>query len=103
MNLFTKQKQTHRLRNNLWLQGVGERLRGRDSLEVWDQHVYTAIFKMDYQQGPTVYHKELCSVLHGSLDGRGVWGRMDTCIHVAESLCCPLETITTLFIGSTPI
>ena len=25
-----------------------------------------------------------------------VWGRMDTCIYMAESLCCLLETITTL-------
>ena len=32
---------------------------------------------MDNQQGPTVEHRELCSVLCGSLDGRGVWGRMD--------------------------
>ena len=26
-------------------------------------------------------------------------GRMDTCIGMAESLCCPPETITTLLIG----
>ena len=44
---------------------------------------------------------ELCSVLCGSLDGRGVWGRMDTCIHMAECLCCPPETITIVLIGST--
>ena len=37
-------------------------------------------------------------MLCGGLDGRGVWGRMDTCICMAESLCCPPETITTLFI-----
>ena len=42
--------------------------------------VYTAIFKMDNQQGPTVLHRELRSVLAGSLDGRGVSGRMGTCI-----------------------
>ena len=41
----------------------------------------------------------LCS----SLDGRGIWGRMDICIHVAESLCFLLETITTLLITYTPI
>ena len=41
----------------------------------------------------------LCS----SLDGRGVWGRMDTCICMAESLCCPPETIITLLIGYTRI
>ena len=39
----------------------------------------------------------------GSLDGRGVWGRMDTCICMAESLCCPPETITILLIGYTSI
>ena len=42
-------------------------------------------------------------MLCGSLDGRGVWGRMDRCICMAESLCCPPETITTLLIGYTPI
>ena len=35
--------------------------------------------------------------------GRGVWGRMDTCICKAESLFCPRETTTTLFISYTPI
>ena len=30
----------------------------------------------------------------GSLDGRGVWGRMDTSIYPAESLGCPPETVT---------
>ena len=42
-------------------------------------------------------------MLCGSLDGRGVWGRMDSCIGLAESLCCPPETITTLLTGYTPI
>ena len=48
-------------------------------------------------------HRELCSMLRGSLDGKGVWGRLDTCICMAEYLCCPPETITTLFIGYAPI
>ena len=39
---------------------------------------------------------ELCSC--ASLDGRGVWGRMNTCICMAESLCCSPETTTTLLI-----
>ena len=38
----------------------------------------------------------------GSLDGTGVWGGMNTCICMAESLCCSLET-TTLLIGYIPI
>ena len=57
---------------------------------------------MDTEQGPTVYHMELCSMLCGSLDGRGVWGRMDTCIHM-KSVCCSSEIVTALFIASTPI
>ena len=38
----------------------------------------------------------------GFTDGRGVWGRMDTCIRMAEYLCRPPETITTLLTGFTP-
>ena len=41
-------------------------------------------------------------MLCGSLDGRGVWGRMDTRICMAESFCSSPETITTLLIGYTP-
>ena len=53
---------------------------GRGSRRVWHGCVHTTIFKMDDQQGPVVEHRELCSMLSGSLDGRGVWGRMDKCI-----------------------
>ena len=38
-----------------------------------------------------------------NLGWEGVWGRMDTCIFMTESLCCPSETVTTLLIGYTPI
>ena len=58
---------------------------------------------MDNQQEPTVQHMKLCSMLCGSLDGREVWGRMDTCIRMAEPLCCSLEMTTTLLIGYIPI
>ena len=51
---------------------------------------------------PSTY-RELCSILCGSLDGRRVWRRMDTCICMAESLCCLPETITTLLISYSPI
>ena len=33
----------------------------------------------------------------------GGWGRMDTCMCMAESLCCSPETATTLLISYTPI
>ena len=64
---------------------------------------HTAIFKMDNQQGPIVQHIEFSSILYGTLDGRGLSGRMDTCICMAESLCCSSENITILLIGYTPI
>ena len=42
-------------------------------------------------------------MLHGSLDGKGVWERMDTCICIIRPLHCSPETTTTLLIGYTPI
>ena len=38
-------------------------------------------------------------MLCGSLDGKGVWETMDTCVCMAESLCCSPETIITLFVN----
>ena len=40
-------------------------------------------------------------MLCGSLDGRGIWGRIDICM--AEFFCYPPETITTLLISWTLI
>ena len=57
------------------------------------------INEMGNHQGPTIQHTELCSILRGSLDERGIWGRMDTCICMTESLGCSPETITTLLIN----
>ena len=65
--------------------------------------VMYSVSKMDHQRGPTVWHRELCWRPCGSLDGRGVWGRRDACVRVAESLCRPPETITTLLTDSAPI
>ena len=42
----------------------------------------------------------LCGILDDG--GGGVWGRMDACMCMAKSLCCPPETIT-LLIDCTPI
>ena len=53
MNLLTKQKQAHRLREGTY--GYqGERTARRDSQGVWNGHVHSAIFKMDNQLGPIV-------------------------------------------------
>ena len=45
----------------LWL--LRRRMAERYSQGVWNGYAHTALFKMDNQQGPTVQHKELCSVL----------------------------------------
>ena len=100
MNLFTNQKQIPRLGGQTYDCQRG-RMQRRDGQGVWNGHVHTTVFKMDNQQGPTVEHRELCSVLCGSLDGRAVWGRMDTCICPTESLHCSPETVTTLLISYT--
>jgi len=35
-----------------------------------------------------VQHRDFCSVLCDNLDERGVWGRMDPCVYVAELQVC---------------
>ena len=57
---------------------------------------------MDNQQGPTVQHKELCSILCNNLNGRRIWKRIDTRTYITESLCCTPETNTTLLINCSP-
>ena len=61
-------------------------------------HVHGAIFKMGNQQRPAVQHKELCSGLRGSLEGRGFGGEGPR-TRRAESLHCSPETITALLTG----
>ena len=56
MNLFIKQKQTHRLENKLML--LGGRMGGRASLGVWNGHVPTALFKMNNVMLTSILEKE---------------------------------------------
>ena len=103
MNLFTKQKETD-LENKLMVAGLG--WRGRNSQGFAEGHlgkVHTAILKMDNQQGTIIQHIEHYSVLCSNLDGRGLWGRIDTYICMAETLHCSPEITTTLLIGYTSI
>ena len=51
----------------------------------------------------TIQHLELCLMLCYSLKKKGVWGRMDICICMAEFLHYSSEIITILLIGYTPI
>ena len=84
---------------------------GRDSEEVWDRHAHTAIFKMDNQQGPTVWHREHCSMLcinnneflrKANLK-KNIYMYIYICIYICESLRCTPATNTTLLINYIPI
>ena len=62
-----------------------------------------ALKKERKKEKPTVQHIELYSMLCASLLGRGIWGRMHTCICMAEFLHCSPKTIRTVLIDYTPI
>ena len=51
---------------------------------------------------PLILLKQTKKNCMGAWIGGELWGRMDTCICIAESLCCPPETITTLLIRLYP-
>ena len=59
----------------------GEEWGGMDCLGVQDGHAHTTIFKVDNQQGSTVQHSELCSMLCGAWMGGGLGenGYLYTC------------------------
>ena len=78
MNLSTKQKQTHRHREQTCCcQGGGEW--GRGGLGVWGQKMKTITFRMDKQQGPTVQHRELYPISWDKLYGKEY---RKECMHV---------------------
>ena len=52
MNLFTKQKQTHRHRKK----------KKTMVTKVINSNIHTTIYKIDNQQGPTVKHRENYSI-----------------------------------------
>ena len=51
MNLFTKQKQTHKLIEQIY--SCQSRRIGGKRQEVWVQYIHTALFTMDKQQEPS--------------------------------------------------
>ena len=65
---YKPERDSQTLKTNLQL------MEGRDRRGVWDRQVHAAAFKTGNQQGPPLEHRELCSVLGGSLEGRGVGG-----------------------------
>ena len=66
-------------------------------------HMYSLLYLKWITNKDLLFSTGNCSMLCGSLDGRGVWGRVDICICMAESLHCSPGTITALLTGNTPI
>ena len=77
---------------------MGERV-----VQEFEMDRYTVLYLKWITNKDLLYSTDNCSMLCGSLDGSRVWGRMDTCICLAESLCCPPEAVTMLLINSAPI
>ena len=48
---------------------------GEGTVREFGMDIHTAIFKMDTQQGLSIWHMELCSMSCAKLDRRVVWGR----------------------------
>ena len=53
MNLFTKQKQTHRLQKQTYGYQRGQVV-GRDGSGVWDWHMHALVYRMNGQWKPAV-------------------------------------------------
>ena len=60
---------------------------------------YTLLYLERLNNKDLLYSTGNSAHLWGSLDGRGVWESRDTCVCIAQFLCCPPETTTTLLIG----
>ena len=95
MNLLTKQKETHRLRK----QTHGYQREG--IVRGFGKVMYTLLYlKRITTKTYCIVH--LLNVMCQP-GWEGDWGRMNTCVCMAESLHCSPEIITTLLIGYTPI
>ena len=53
-----------------------------DKLRAWGEHTQTTVYKTDNQQGPTIQHRELYSIVCNDLDGKRIWTRIYTHTHI---------------------
>ena len=91
-NALPKEKETHKLKNKFMVAGGGRRIGEEREFGI---DMYTLLYLKWITRKGLLLHRDLCSILGGSLGGRGIWGRMETCICMAESLHCSPEAITT--------
>ena len=93
---LTKQRDSQTWKTSLGFWGQGG--------IVWDfgKARHTLLY-LEWTSGKDLPYAQGTQLLSpGSLGGRGVWGRADTCVCLAEPLCSP-ETITMLLTGYTPV
>ena len=67
---------------------------GGGILREFGMDMYTLLY-LKWITNKSLVYLEFCSMLCGSLDGRGVWGSVGTC----KSLRCSPEAVTTLLTG----
>ena len=93
--LAYKTKRLTDLKNELMVVGGWEKGRGKRIIREFGMGMYTLLYLKWISSKdvlcPMRIHNVLCPMLPGSLAGRGVSGRRDTCICAAECLCCPLK------------
>ena len=66
--------------------------------------MFVCFSRANYTLYYSLCNDKMCIImLCGSLDRRGVWGRIDTCICMTEFFCYSPETNTRLLIGYTAI
>ena len=73
------------------------RVRGGMNWEIGiNIHTIDTMSKIDNSWEPTLWYKELYSVLCGDLNGKEIQRRGDICVGVADSIRCTGETNTTM-------
>ena len=55
--IYKRETDSQTQKTNLWIpKGKGEE---SDKLGIWEQHIHTAVYNIDKQQGLTAQHREL--------------------------------------------
>ena len=101
INELTKQKETHRLTERTYGCQVGEGWE-EGIVREFGINMYTLLYLSWITKKDLLFNTR--NPAHCYVPAWiGVWGRIDPCMWMAESICCPPETIITLLISYTPI
>ena len=94
MNLFTKQKQKHRLKKQTRVGGEWGEGWGIGIVKEFGMGYIHTLLYLKWKIN-LLYSTGNCSMLCGNMDGRGVWGRMDTCICMVSRFAVHLKLSAT--------